>query len=133
MSNLAPVFAHECYHIFEGNPGATIQEEFTAYSAQYFVETSLKGSSSYGWLFQQEGALGSDKFLGKIQSSLISMSSGNAGDVYSVMPFRQNEMTQAALARQGLVAAQYMNPGTGATIVSYLAAGMLYVKGISWK
>jgi RHS repeat-associated protein len=127
QSNLAPILAHECYHIYEGNPGSTIEEEYTAYTAEYFVKKSFPDT----W-FNIPGALGSDKFLKGIKEQLTK-GQGHLQDVYRTMPLRQSHMNQAILAKQALITAQYVDPGWKATIFSYLAPGMLYVRGIPWK
>jgi RHS repeat-associated protein len=132
---LSAVFAHECYHISEGNPGATIKEEFTAYSAQNIVEQNISGNDSLKWIYGIQGGLGTDEFLKNFKQELIDKSKGgNASNVYNTMPLRQSGMTNSALARQGLVAAGWKQ--WQAMAVSIVGSGLLNrisVTGRSWK
>jgi hypothetical protein len=121
MSNLAPILAHECYHIYEANPGATIEEEFVAYAVQFFVERGLSGSSSLGWIFETNGGHG---FLEGLKSRLVARTSS---DVYSVMPLYQSQMNVGWLVKQGIALGQDLKPWWG-----YLGS-VIDVRGIPWK
>jgi RHS repeat-associated protein len=124
MSNLAPILAHECYHIYEGNPGATIEEEFVAHAAQFFVEKGLKGSSDLEWIFGIPGGLGSDTFLTGFKTALVERT---RNDVYKVMPLWQSQMNMGWLVKQDIALGLGL-PGW----IGY-AGPILTVRGIPWR
>jgi hypothetical protein len=136
---LAATLAHECYHIYEGNPGATIEEEYMAYYAEYFVGDwlSWKGVSSRAWVWdvQKNGALGSDTVLTEVQSQLIG-GRGNSANVYGAMPLRQSQMANQALIRQGVYALNlggptWLSSGLG-NALAFFIGNSIYATGVPW-
>jgi RHS repeat-associated protein len=110
-AGLAAGFAHECYHIYEAHLGATIEEEWTAYEAEYEVGLALGWSgitdpsiswvpNSYGW--QGFGSKSND-WLKLVKTQLTSGSS-NASKVYAVMPLRQSQMNTSLALDQAKAA-----------------------------
>lgn len=130
---LAAVFAHECYHIYEHNPGATIEEETRAYYVEYRVGSALHWSgtkdSVASSIYSELSSYGIDR-LDKntnIPETVIAKEAnylqkliGSAGDTYRAMPKHKNEMNRVSLVNQGLNAA-----GHGGTIMLGLA---LYIQ-----
>lgn len=120
LSNLAPILAHECYHIYEANPGSTVGEEYVAHLAQYFVERGLTGSSGLGWIFKGDGY---DEFWKHLTSG-----TSKAAEFYRNMPLYQSQMNMGWLAKQLSVALE-------AGWLGWLgySGPILTVRGIPWR
>ena len=126
IGNLAPMFVHECYHIYEGNPGASIEEEVQAYRYQATVATALgrtQTAADLDWMWRKPGAWGSDQYLGNVKAELAKQS-----DVYGVMPFRQSQMTDQRLAMQLLMAETGIR--RGATFWSWTLSLVVSAEGV---
>jgi RHS repeat-associated protein len=125
LSNLAPIFAHECYHIYEGNPGGTAEEEFVAYAVQFFVERALSGSSSWGWIFEIESLRDFPKGFKR------ELRERTGSPLYGVMPLYQSQMSTASVIKQGLVAGGMQQ--WWVTPLSYALSTNFTIRGIPWE
>jgi hypothetical protein len=103
LEDRAGLVAHEAYHIFEGSPGTTIQEEVTGYFIQHIVASELGYNYGYGTfeyqLWNMPIANNFSEYL-KNARELLSKAGGNAGAVYQVAPLTQSAMRLSDLLNE---------------------------------
>jgi RHS repeat-associated protein len=134
------VFAHECSHVYEGNPGASIEEEAQGYLIEYEVGKALGRNMSGSYaeqVFNASGArLDYDGYLAYSSkdylqnvSGILTSGKNRTSDVYSSMPYRQNDMKSSMLVKQGMLADGSSKFWAGA----YSIFSGVVVIGYSWR
>jgi hypothetical protein len=97
----AAYLAHEAYHIFEGNPGTTIEEEAQAFINEFSV------GSAFGLKYTTDAipynisqlTKGAD-YLDNAERVMKKLAKGRTGEVYKVAPQQQSQMRQSDLANE---------------------------------